>query len=165
MVETDRLENINPKLYTKCDARIVTCEEEDDKIVDDFDSREIFDIIRGINDPEHPLTLEQLKVVEEHLIEVDNARNSVRVQFTPTIPHCSMAALIGLAIRVQLLRCLPARFKVKVEITPGSHASEHAVNKQLADKERVAAALENANLIDVINQCVAGTVFQEDLKY
>lgn len=32
--------------------------------------------------------------------------------------------------------------------------SENAVNKQLADKERVAAALENKHLVQVINQCV-----------
>ena len=28
------------------------------------------------------------------------------------------------------------------------------VNKQLADKERVAAALENSHLLDVVNQCL-----------
>ena len=28
------------------------------------------------------------------------------------------------------------------------------VNKQLADKERVAAALENAQLLEVVNQCL-----------
>jgi hypothetical protein len=28
------------------------------------------------------------------------------------------------------------------------------VNKQLADKERVAAALENSHLTEVINQCL-----------
>lgn len=65
-----------------------------------------------------------------------------------------MATLIGLSIRVQLLRALPSRFKVNVEITPGTHVSETAVNKQLADKERVAAALENSHLLEVINQCI-----------
>ena len=35
------------------------------------------------------------------------------VEFTPTIPHCSMATLIGLSIRVKLLRSLPTRFKVR----------------------------------------------------
>lgn len=115
----------------------------------------IVDLIRVINDPEHPLTLEELHVVEQKLITVDNDKNEVFVRFTPTIPHCSMATLIGLSIRVKLLRSLPARFKVTVEITPGTHMSEHAVNKQLADKERVAAALENNHLIEVINQCIA----------
>ena len=88
-------------------------------------------------------------------MQVDDKRNRVDVKFTPTIPHCSMATLIGLSIRVQLLRALPSRFKVSVEIAPGTHISEAAVNKQLADKERVAAALENSMLLDVINQCLA----------
>lgn len=113
------------------------------------------DLIRVINDPEHPLTLEELHVVEESLIALDNKSNQIKINFTPTIPHCSMATLIGLSIRVKLLRALPPRFKVTVEITPGTHASEMAVNKQLADKERVAAALENKHLIEVINQCIA----------
>ncbi|EZA62738.1 hypothetical protein DMN91_007687 [Ooceraea biroi] len=150
----ENLENINPKLYKKLDNREITAEEQDEGIADEFDAREIFDIIRNINDPEHPLTLEELNVVEHSLIEVDDKRNRVDVKFTPTIPHCSMATLIGLSIRVQLLRALPARFKVSVEISPGTHVSEAAVNKQLADKERVAAALENSMLLGVINQCL-----------
>ncbi|CAI7882459.1 unnamed protein product [Closterium sp. NIES-53] len=43
------------------------------------------------------------------------------------------------------MRCLPRRFKVDIRLSPGSHASEAEVNKQLNDKERVAAALENPN--------------------
>lgn len=41
-----------------------------------------------------------------------------------------------------------------VRITPGSHASADAINKQLADKERVAAALENPGLMQAVNQCL-----------
>jgi metal-sulfur cluster biosynthetic enzyme len=96
-----------------------------------------------------------MKEVPSDLFQVDNANNEINVKFTPTIPHCSMATLIGLSIRVQLLRSLPSRFKVNVAITPGTHNSEDAVNKQLADKERVAAATENSHLIGVINQCIA----------
>ncbi len=47
-------------------------------------------------------------------------------------------------------------------ISPGSHASEEAVNKQLADKERVAAALENSHLLQVVNQCLVDK--QKDKK-
>lgn len=101
------------------------------------------------------MTLEELHVVEESLITVDNENNFIKVLFTPTIPHCSMATLIGLSVKVKLLRCLPVRFKFNVEVTPGTHASENSVNKQLADKERVAAALENEHLIKVINRCIA----------
>ena len=35
------------------------------------------------------------------------------------------------------------------------HESEKDINKQLADKERVAAAMENPNLARVVNQCLA----------
>ena len=56
---------------------------------------------------------------------------------------------------MKLLRSLPDRFKVKVLISPGSHATEDAINKQLADKVRVAAALENSYLLEVVNQCLA----------
>ncbi|KAK3018750.1 hypothetical protein RJ639_004236 [Escallonia herrerae] len=36
--------------------------------------------------------------------------------------------------------------KVDIRVAPGTHATEAAVNKQLNDKERVAAALKNPNL-------------------
>jgi hypothetical protein len=65
-----------------------------------------------------------------------------------------MATLIGLCIRVQLLRSLPERFKVDISVTNGTHQSETQVNKQLNDKERVAAALENSHLLQVVNQCL-----------
>uniref|UniRef100_A0A8R1IY83 FeS_assembly_P domain-containing protein n=1 Tax=Caenorhabditis japonica TaxID=281687 RepID=A0A8R1IY83_CAEJA len=58
------------------------------------------------------------------------------VNFTPTIPHCSMATLIGLAIRVKLLRSLHPKVKVTVSITPGSHSTEESINRQLSDKVR-----------------------------
>ena len=83
-----------------------------------FDREEVFDLIRDINDPEHPLTLEQLNVAQLQQIEVDDERNRVCVEFTPTIPHCSMATLIGLSIRVKLLRSLPSRFKVIASPSP-----------------------------------------------
>jgi metal-sulfur cluster biosynthetic enzyme len=112
-------------------------------------------LIRNINDPEHPLTLEELHVLEESRVTVNNERNEVNILFTPTIPHCSMATLIGLSIRVKLLRSLPSRYKVTVQITPGTHSSENAINKQLADKERISASLENSTLLEVVNQCIS----------
>lgn len=112
-------------------------------------------MIRNINDPEHPLTLEELHVLEEQHVTVDNDKNHITILFTPTIPHCSMATLIGLSIRVKLLRSLPPRFKVTVQITPGTHSSEEGINKQLADKERICASLENATLLEVVNQCIS----------
>ncbi|XP_059849295.1 cytosolic iron-sulfur assembly component 2B [Hypanus sabinus] len=153
-----RLENANPLVFGRSAERPVTAAEQDERQAELIDGREVFDLIRSINDPEHPLSLEELNVVEQVRVNVVDQENSVSVAFTPTIPHCSMATLIGLSIKVKLLRSLPARFKVDVHITPGTHASEHAVNKQLADKERVAAALENSHLLEVVNQCLSARV-------
>uniref|UniRef100_A0A674EP77 Cytosolic iron-sulfur assembly component 2B n=1 Tax=Salmo trutta TaxID=8032 RepID=A0A674EP77_SALTR len=133
-----RLENANPLIFQRTGERLQTANDEDENVADPIDDREIFDLIRSINDPEHPLSLEELNVVEQVRVRVDDQENTVGVEFTPTIPHCSMATLIGLSIKVKLLRSLPERFKIDVHITPGTHASEDAVNKQLADKERVA---------------------------
>lgn len=52
------------------------------------------DLLRSITDPEHPLTLEQLAVVSSSQISFPH-KNQLLVEFTPTIPHCSMATLIG----------------------------------------------------------------------
>ena len=35
--------------------------------------------------------------------------------------------------------------------------TEESINKQLGDKERVAAALENGHLLEVVNKCVSRT--------
>ncbi|XP_018594395.1 cytosolic iron-sulfur assembly component 2B [Scleropages formosus] len=155
MSGSTRLENANPLIFERSLERVVTAEEEDESLADPIDDREIFDLIRSINDPEHPLSLEELNVVEQVRVRVNDPESAVSVEFTPTIPHCSMATLIGLSIKVKLLRSLPHRFKIDVHITPGTHASEEAVNKQLADKERVAAALENSQLLEVVNQCLS----------
>lgn len=124
---------------------------------EEFDAEEIFELIRNLTDPEHPLTLEQLSVVSPELITVNDKQSTVDIKFTPTIPHCSQATLIGLMIKVKLSRCLPLRFKVTVRITPGTHNTEDAINKQLNDKERVAAALENPSVLKVINRGTADT--------
>ena len=155
-------DNVNPTVFVerfKENVPVLLDEEDlndfgDGNLYEYFDAEEIFDHIRNINDPEHPLTLEQLNVVNLKDIHVEDPGDTILVQFTPTIPHCSMATLIGLCLRVKLLRVLPIRFKVTIKIFPGSHQSEEAINKQLNDKERVAAALENRHLLDVVNKAI-----------
>lgn len=150
-------QNANPVVYAI--DKTANISENDTDL--DSDSREaitsaeIFDIIRGIKDPEHPLTLEQLHVVSKEQITVDEDENYILIRFTPTIPHCSMATLIGLCIQAKLHRSIHPKFRRRVEIhPPESHVSQAAINKQLNDKERVAAALENSSLLDVVNKCV-----------
>ena len=40
-----QLENINPKLYVKCDERQITLDDQNDDIFDEFDAREVFGIL------------------------------------------------------------------------------------------------------------------------
>lgn len=152
------LDNVNPIVYEKKERRVYSKADTDDNVTDEIDEREIFDLIRGIKDPEHPLTLEELNVVDESHVSVNSKSKNIEVVFTPTIEHCSLASLIGLCIQVKLLRSIPAQYKVSVRIAPGSHSTEEVVNKQLADKERVAAALENNQLLEVINQCLVDSL-------
>ncbi|EJU05525.1 hypothetical protein DACRYDRAFT_113610 [Dacryopinax primogenitus] len=137
--------------------------DEDSEEGEEIDNIEIFELLRGIYDPEHPLTLEQLQVVNPSHIFIrppnppsPGAATNVLVEFTPTVPHCGMSTIIGLALRVRLLRALPERMKVDIRVRKGSHQSENALNKQLNDKERVAAALENTALLEVVEKCLAG---------
>eukprot|EP00796_Vickermania_ingenoplastis_P010151 gene10151-7108_t len=147
------LVNPEPRVFTPEDrAAPLRSEAEltaelDEDVKDPLDAAEVFQLIRNIRDPEHPLTLEELRVVEPSLITVNTLKKIVSVQFTPTVPHCSLTSLIGLCITLELERTLPPFFKIDVSVTPGSHNQEEQVNQQLGDKERVAAALENPNLL------------------
>ncbi|CAJ1931048.1 unnamed protein product [Sphenostylis stenocarpa] len=140
--------NANPVIYEKKERRARTAPStfHDEYAVEPIDQQE---------DPEYSYSLEQLKVVTEEAIEVDDKRNYVRVTFTPTVQHCSMVTIIGLCIHVKLMRSLPSRYKVDIRVAPGSHTTVDEVNKQLRDKERIAAAMENPNIVHLLDDCLA----------
>ncbi|XP_070686750.1 cytosolic iron-sulfur assembly component 2A isoform X1 [Pempheris klunzingeri] len=118
---------------------------------------EVYDVIRSIKDPEKPNTLEELDVVTEKCVEVQELSEDeylIIIKFSPTVPHCSLATLIGLCLQVKLQRCLPFKHKLEIYISEGTHSTEEDINKQINDKERVAAAMENPNLREIVEQCV-----------
>lgn len=87
-----------------------------------------------------------------HIKPLARDLQNVLVEITPTITHCSLATVIGLGVRVRLEQALPPRFRVDVRIKEGTHSTGEQVNKQLGDKERVAAALENVQLMRVLRK-------------
>ena len=94
-METKKL-NENPTIFhrrkdSKLESMNTCMDIKDDDTIDPFTSEEIFDLVRDIQDPEHPLTLEQLNVLECKNIHVNNKASQITVLFTPTIPHCSMS--------------------------------------------------------------------------
>lgn len=119
---------------------------------------EVYDIVRGIKDPEHPFTLEELKVVQEAHIDVDksNGQEKVRIVITPTVPHCTLTTLIGLCIRFKLLSKIP-NIKLTLKISPGAHQLEDEIDRQINDKERVCAALEVPSLLQTVEQLTRDT--------
>ncbi len=78
----------------------------------------------------------------------------IKITFTPTVPHCSLATLIGLCLRVKLERCLMHKHKLDIYVGEGTHSIEEDVNKQINDKERVAAAMENPDLERMVEECI-----------
>lgn len=116
----------------------------------------VYDLIRGIIDPEKPETLEELNVVSEEDIFVSRLDKDylIKVVFVPTVPHCSLASLIGLSIRTKLETSIPDKFKLDIFIKEGTHETADDINKQINDKERIAAAMENPNLQQIVNQCL-----------
>jgi len=130
----------------------------DDDSIEEIDEQEIYDLISTISDPEHPLSLGSLAVInlpDIHVVPpVSNKSqiSTILVELTPTVNHCSLATVIGLGVRVRLEQALSPRFRVDVRLKEGTHSTADAVNKQLADKERVAAALENTTLLGVIRK-------------
>ncbi|XP_017983343.1 PREDICTED: protein AE7 isoform X1 [Theobroma cacao] len=146
--------NANPVVYEKKERRLRNLATlPDEYAVEPIDQQEIFDHIRDIKDPEHPYSLEELKVITEDAIEVDHERSYVRVTFTPTVEHCSMATVIGLCLRVKLMRSLPSRYKMDIRVAPGTHATEAAgpnLKHQLLEnvKIRTSAKKKKTNEMD-----------------
>ena len=67
------LQNANPVIYAKKSMKKMAefnHDDYDDKVEDPVTVQEIWELIRNINDPEHPLTLEELNVAQEGLISI-----------------------------------------------------------------------------------------------
>ncbi|XP_049982863.1 cytosolic iron-sulfur assembly component 2A isoform X2 [Alexandromys fortis] len=86
---------------------------------------EVYDLIRTIRDPEKPNTLEELEVVTESCVEVQEINEEDCLVIIKFTPTAPHCSLATLI-----------------------------VNKQINDKERVAAAMENPNLREIVEQCV-----------
>jgi metal-sulfur cluster biosynthetic enzyme len=149
--------NPNPTVYATAEYVRHVADNLESSSREPIDPLEIYEHLRFILDPEHPLTLEQLHIVSPGDICVDDAGGSVEVVFTPTVPNCSWTAVLGLCIREKLIRVLPLRFhsKLRIKVALGTHIEEDAVNRQLRDKERCLAAVERRNIRDMIGQCIA----------
>ena len=122
---------------------------------------QIFDIIKDIRDPEKPETLEELSVVQEDLVDVCESIEkpgsfTTHIQFVPTVPHCSLATLIGLCIRTKLDQELPkGLFKIDLAIKVRCHMrnnNSHYSKRQIfVQKFNFDKTLQFSREIKVVN--------------
>ncbi|GAA0158422.1 hypothetical protein LIER_15454 [Lithospermum erythrorhizon] len=140
--------NANPVVHAKKE-RVARTQDHHHHAINFF----LFQVTYLLN-PEHPYSLEQLSVLSEESVTVNEKLGRILITFRPTIQHCSMATVIGLCLREKLKNHFPPHFKVDIKVAAGSHANEGSVNKQLNDKERIAAALENPNLRQLVDECI-----------
>lgn len=148
--------NPNPVVYGSAKYVRATEDDLDSPEREPIDPLEIYNYVRLVKDPEHPFTLEQLHIVSPDDITVNDKEGRVNLIFTPTVPNCSLPAVLGLCIRERLLQVLPQRFHSKIFITVarGKHIQEDSINRQLRDKERCLAALERRNIRTMIEDCI-----------
>ncbi|KAM0675856.1 hypothetical protein GVAV_000632 [Gurleya vavrai] len=150
--------NENPVIYDVENIKKTELKFKNNKL-EEVNENTVFELIRNIVDPEHPQTLEQLGVVSLEYIKVfyDTEESeflnkglnfkTVYVEYKPTIPHCSMATVIGLALKIQLMKYININYHIVVKIVKDSHIQENEINKQLNDKDRIYAASENEGVM------------------
>ncbi|KAL0332547.1 UNVERIFIED_CONTAM: protein AE7-like 1, partial [Sesamum calycinum] len=133
-----------------------------------------------IRDPEHPYSLEQLSVLSEESITVDEKLGRFSDNLYANNPALQHATVIGLCLKRETEGLFSSTFQgiitflnLKMMDFLLVHESRldsalysapilsktclllsPAVNKQLNDKERVAAALENPNLRQLVDECL-----------
>ncbi|EAK90653.1 small conserved protein, partial [Cryptosporidium parvum Iowa II] len=123
---------------------------------------DVYECIKDIIDPEYPLTLEQLNVVSLENIIINHEEQIIFVFFKPTVTSCSQASLIGLSLYYKLHTVFNKNFKIIIKVVKGTHDLEDSINKQLKDKERVHAALENPQIYKTITKGLANSDVWED---
>jgi hypothetical protein len=110
------------ELAARAKPRAQVLDADDEDLID-----EIWGYVRGIRDPEHPFTLEQLNVLAPERIDIahlPHRKLAIRIEFCPTVPHCSLASTIGLCLSLQISKYYP-RAKLHLCVSPGSHKTEH----------------------------------------
>jgi len=122
-------------------------------------AEKIFNIIRCVRDLDHPYTIQLLDVIDPKDIKIRDIkkRKFVTVYWTPYGMNHSTIARMGLAFLMKLEKELPdfKRMKFEIKIKDDHIKSKDAINKQLNDKERVAAARENKPLVSLIESIIS----------
>lgn len=68
--------------------------------------------------------------------------------------HSHLASLLGLFISEKIRRSVVFRYKLLILARPGTLQNETDANRQINDKERVAAAIEKDAMSKLVEECI-----------
>ncbi len=116
-----------------------------------MDRGQILEVLKKVYDPEYPMPITELKIVEEDDITIAN--DGVKVEFKPTAPYCPMGGVIGIIIKYALEEKLGKNVEVRVK--PGTHAQESMVNQLLSDKKKYEETVDRLKSSGMLERCIA----------
>jgi len=115
-----------------------------------MEKTEILESLRKVFDPEYPLSVVDLKIVEEKDVFFDG--DKVRIEFTPTTPYCPMGGIIGVLIKYALENKFNREFEVKVKA--GAHAQGEMLNEMLSSKEKYDETVKRLKTAGILERCI-----------
>jgi len=111
---------------------------------------EILEALKNVFDPEYPLSVVDLKIVEEKDIFFDGEK--IRIEFTPTTPYCPMGGIIGVLIKYALENKFNREFDIKVKA--GGHVQEAILNELLSSKEKYDETIQRLKTAGILERCI-----------
>ena len=125
----------------------------------------VFTLLKNIKDPEFSYNLYNLDIlsIEKILVENHNINQNIHIGLliNPTYDLCTMSSIIGLSIRNILYNRLTQivtktifpknwNWNYYMIISPILYSNNLIITKQLNDKERVSAAIENISIRNIV---------------
>jgi len=115
-----------------------------------MEKTEILEALEKVFDPEYPLSVVELKIVEEKDIFFDG--DKIRIEFTPTTPYCPMGGIIGVLIKYAVENKFSRQFDVKVKA--GAHVQEDTLNELLSSKEKYDETIQRLKTAGILERCI-----------
>ncbi|MEM2902839.1 MAG: iron-sulfur cluster assembly protein [Candidatus Bathyarchaeia archaeon] len=116
-----------------------------------MDKEEVLEALKKVYDPEHPISVIDLKIVEPDDVTFEGDR--VKVTFKPTTPYCPMGGVIGIIIKYALEKRFKREFDVSVKA--GTHVQEAMLNEVLSDRKKYGEMLKRMEDSGLLKSCVA----------
>ncbi len=119
-----------------------------------MDKEKIMAKLEKVLDPEHPISILDLKIVEPEDVTIDEENNSITIEFKPTTPFCPMGGVIGVLVKKAISDIAESNEKIIVRCKEGAHTQEEMVNKMVNDEQTYEEILNKLNEIGMLQRCI-----------